>query len=572
MVASRFPIGARSRPGPQSAEWAVIPAFVGGVNAQQSVRTMQPDEMLYAYNIVPSEYGLRTRRGTREWARGITPGLKTIIPFHGLNTDFSDDRLFVCSVDGIWNATTQPAAASQSRATQDGADTRVTQNGADTRITQASGTGAVPQVFSWTSNQDAGYGVYTIFQNDAGALYILYADSVYGLHVYTAATDTWAAATGITGLDVAQVRFVTVHKQRVWLILEDSPDAYYLPIRSIAGAATKFVFGANLPRGGDLVGLFNWTRDGGDGVDDYLLAIGRGGDVTAWRGEDPGQAFSWANTGIWNIGPIPAGRRVATDYGGEVYILSSFGVISAGELFRGKEATQIQGQLTTKITRLIRDRMATDFNVLGWELLYHPQEGELILNSPTTTTRPLQYVQNVTVSGWGFWRDLPMTSFANWRNELYSISPEDGKVWVYGDNRDNILLGDANQVFARDIEFSLLSSYQDMGHAGSQKFMEFLRPVYISSTDFPNQATSVSDYQLSEIPFSGGTVDPVIGDSEWDVSNWDQALWGGLNDSQIEIQGSSGIGVVFAVALQGSVRRRASLISVGAAWRYGSFL
>ena len=541
MASSRFPIGARARGQRQTAQQAVVPAFVGGVNAQRSVRTMQPDEMLYAYNIVPSEYGLRTRKGTVEHTRGVTTNARTLIPFHGLNPNQSDDRLFAVTTDGIWDVS-------------------------------SAGTATASNKFPWTDDPDAGYGVYDTFQNDAGALFILYADSKYGLHIYTASTDTWAAATGITGVDVTTIRSIANHKQRIWLITENSPDAYYLPLVSIAGAAQKFVFGANAPAGGDLVGLYNWTRDGGDGVDDHLVAVHRGGDVTGYKGSDPGLAATWETTGRWNIGGVPAGRRIATTYGGEVYVLSTYGIISMSSLFRGAEFTDFQEQETGKITRIIRERMATEFQDLGWEMAYHPQEGELLINSPSNTTRPVQYVLNLVVKGWGIWRDLEMNTFAPWRNRLMSLGKKDGRVWTYGDTADNILLDDTDGSQAKLIQFSLLSSYQDMGQPGSWKIMDFGRPTYVTQDFFSSRVLFVPDYKLEELNFAPLPPDEDTPGGVWDTSVWDGAVWSGISFPQREVEGSLGMGLVFAIALQGEVRRRASLISIGCTWRHGAFL
>ena len=81
--------------------------------------------------------------------------------------------------------------------------------------------------------------------------------------------------------------------------------------------------------GGELVGLYNFTMDGGDGVDDYLVALSRAGDVVIYRGDDPSLIDLWNIVGTFYVGELPAERRVANEYGGDLYIISVFGMISA---------------------------------------------------------------------------------------------------------------------------------------------------------------------------------------------------------------------------------------------------
>ena len=47
-----------------------FPASVGGINAVDSLMMMPPEDALYTYNLMPSEYGMRLRQGYRQWAMG----------------------------------------------------------------------------------------------------------------------------------------------------------------------------------------------------------------------------------------------------------------------------------------------------------------------------------------------------------------------------------------------------------------------------------------------------------------------------------------------------------------------
>ena len=50
----------------QPASQAVtVPPSVGGVNALDPLIAMPPQDCIYTYNLLPSEYGLRLRQGYR---------------------------------------------------------------------------------------------------------------------------------------------------------------------------------------------------------------------------------------------------------------------------------------------------------------------------------------------------------------------------------------------------------------------------------------------------------------------------------------------------------------------------
>jgi hypothetical protein len=533
---------ARRRGQPQLASPASIAPFNGGVNSQQTYRTMASNECIYAYNLVPHELGLRTRPGYSEWVRNLTSP-KKVIPYHGQNPTGSGDKLFVGGNDGIYDIT-------------------------------SSGTGTPSRVVAFAgTNTSAGDGVFTHFTNDDGDDFILYADAVYGLYIYTASTNTWAAASGITGIpSVANVRFVMHHKQRIWLIAENSPDAWYLPISSISGAATQFFFGSNFREGGDLAGLFTWTRDGGSGVDDYLVAISRGGDTLSYAGSDPAES-DWELRGHWEIGALPNTRKFAHKYGGDLIILSSYGCITASELFRGVEFSDTSASITGKITRVIRSRMAAEIGSSNWIVKYVPSEGSIMISSPRRegdTDEYTQYMFNMNVKGWGYWRGMPILDVEMWREKLYFTS-HDGRVWQAADAQDGVLLDDADLSEANPVDFSILSSYQDFNLPALNKKVEMMRPTYLGPQAVGSRVKALYDYQLDEIGVTGAPSE--TGSDVWDTGNWDSAVWGSTVNKQTGHKGvTGGPGKMMAVAIRGSAIRRTTLAEIEIILQAGGYL
>ena len=60
--ASGRPATIGGQPQPQQSESMMLPSPTG-VNAMAPIASMSPQDCVYTYNIMPSEYGLRTRLG-----------------------------------------------------------------------------------------------------------------------------------------------------------------------------------------------------------------------------------------------------------------------------------------------------------------------------------------------------------------------------------------------------------------------------------------------------------------------------------------------------------------------------
>jgi len=410
-----------------------VPGSVGGVNSLDSLMMMPEQDCIYTYNLMPVEYGLRLRKGYRQWAtdcvespqRGSSSDVKSMIPYESQLRDAARDRLFAVTEEGIWNVT----------------------NFGEQNPSQE-------VVFSVTDG--AGYGVWTEFTNDSGRHFLFYADSINGLHQYEEGVG-WSQPVGGTGpgewqyLDggtptafpVDDIAFVCVHKLRIWVILENSDDAWYLPLYSIAGELKKFSFGSKLVHGGNLMGIYTWSLDGGDGMDDYFIACSRGGDVAVYRGSDP-EATDWSIVGSWFIGELPESRRVAAEYGSEMYILSTFGITSLRDLLQGTVANDLRSSPSAKVNRFLQADVNSGKVNQEWAVEIHPADGFMQVLTPAPSNTPfIQYNQNLQTKAWGFWRDVPVISATTWNGD-YFMGGMDGVVYIYDGELDGTTLPGAD--------------------------------------------------------------------------------------------------------------------------------
>jgi hypothetical protein len=522
-------------------------APIKGVDARENMAAMDPLKCVYSFNLMPKNFGSTVRKGYREWANGVTgiDGVRTMMTFHGLAEDESEDKLFACTSEGIFDVTPD-------------------------------GETAPTQVVTWTvQGAGAGLTIFTQFTTAAGA-FLLVADGDNGYFTYAGSTGTWtevpSGGGGITGpADARDLVFVTVWKNRVWFVEKNSGTAWYLPVGSFLGSATLFEFGNKFRYGGHLVGLWNWTLDGGNGVDDYLVAISEAGDVIVYRGTDPAQASEFSEVGSWFLGAMPSGRRVASDFGGDLMVLSSYGLTSMSALLNGQSIASDENYLSAAVSPYIRIVMAEAINLQGWEINADPAEGIIIIDTPTRVDKsPVQFVMNMGTNAWGFWRDVPLATMVSWHGDFYFGSQDEDSVWVFQGDVDRNYIDPEADGAAVAINWSILSGYTSFGMPAQNKIMQFLRPVFAAEAAPAFEIVTRYDFDIRE-----SSLAPIFNTGSsavWDISTWDVAVWGGGNVSQDNPTGVAGMGRYVAYALRGSSSSPTTLIVVDALYTPAGYL
>jgi hypothetical protein len=413
------------KPSQQTAQNYNLPPSVGGINALDSLAAMPPIDCVTSHNLMPSEYGMRLRAGYREWANGMNgKPVNTLIGFEGQAADQSSDRLFAVTEDGIWNVTTFGETA------------------------------PVLEVDFFDINpvppEGSGFGTFVEFTNDADERFLQYADEGYGLFQYAETGQAWTIPTFDPPADppllAPDIAFVTSWKNRLWYIKRNSGQSWYLEPDAQQGTATKFTFGSKLAHGGELLALFNWTIDGGEGIDDYLVAVGRGGDVLVYQGYDPATTATFDMKGSWFVGEFPESRRIAAEYGGELYLLSTYGVMSLRDLMQGVEITTTPTTPSSKINRFLRPAVEAGKDKRNWALHTYPGDGFLQIVAPydeASLGTAIQYNQNLLTRAWGLWQNVPVNCAASWSGK-YMIGDQQGRVWEYAGGADGRLLPNEN--------------------------------------------------------------------------------------------------------------------------------
>lgn len=493
------------------------------------------------WNLLASENGLRSRLGFREWCTTLSGTannkVRSLLSFSGREP--SQNKLFATTDTFIWDCT-------------------------------ASSTNP-PDVYTFSSNLgDAGYGVGRAFVTSAGHFF-LYCDEVNGLHVYTESGAAWSAPTmgggagQIDNVNPANLVHVTAFKQRLWFTERDSTSAWYLAAGALYGAATEFDFGTHFKEGGHLVGLWNWTYDGGAGVDDALVAISSAGDVVICQGIDPASATSFNMRGVWNMGPPPAGRDIARDVGGDLYLLSSLGLLPISRLVVGAETRALE---TAKIGNLFNRLMLTRKDSRGWSMHLHPQDNALVLLHPDySTEEEQQLVQALGAPGrpWFRYSGLPMHCASVWEGKLH-FGTQDGRVCVSRDDVDNVLLDDPDSY--SPIEWRLLTAFWKA--RGKNLQVHLMRPLFSSDGGAPDYSVEARyDFNLQDASAPGASA---AQSGTWDNALWDTDVWGGDASPSFLALGATGLGHSAAIALHGSSVARTTLVEIDVLYEVGGWL
>ena len=530
----------------QHTQAAEIPASTAGINAIASLARMNEDECIFSFNILGEDFGMEVRDGYREWANGWTGGFaRTVITFEG-NID-AEDRMWVANDEGIWDVTVEGTT----NPTQD--------------VVFPSGAG------------NAGICSYVTYGNDNGDRFVLLCDGENGYYTWEQTTDTWTKVAeggggGITGTDPALFDFFMIWKTRVWFIQRDTGIAWFLDkSATFLGTVNEFNWGDQFRYGGRLVSLHNWTLDGGNGIDDYLVGIGAAGDVIVYQGTDPTSKNDFGLVGSWYVGQLPFGNRIASEYAGELYILSIQGLIPLSKLLNGAAIGDPATYVTAKISPYIRLGLDTELTDFGWQVHIQSKQSRLYINAPILPNRPqLAFTMYFGTGAWGIIDGLPKAHTADYQGEALWTDSAINKIYIQVGNRDKVYLNPEVDGESEAITWSVLTAYQKLGQASHYKRMQYIRPIFVGGQVPAYSVRASYDYDISEFTFA-----PVERQNEnglWNIDVWDIGLWSGGIVTTDNPRGANGLGRHMAVSIKGRSSSQVTLIAFDVAYDEGGIM
>lgn len=179
--------------------------------------------------------------------------------------------------------------------------------------------------------------IYTQFTNSAGSFAAVVFRNGASTNYYTYDGTTWTNRTATTTGSTA-FKFIASFRNRLWFLSDatgaDALTAHYLPTLAITGTPVAFPLGGMASRGGFLYAIGTWTRDGGEGGSDDLIAfITSAGQVIVYEGIDPSSDASFALVGVFDL-PKPVGKP--HKFGADLYIPTLDGLYSMAATLAGR--------------------------------------------------------------------------------------------------------------------------------------------------------------------------------------------------------------------------------------------
>lgn len=499
----RQPAITKGTRGLQQALTRSVPAPVGGWNARDPISAMPATDAVLLENWFPRAASVELRPGAYDHATGFATSPRTFVPY--LSKIAAQQKLFVSTAFATYNVTSGGAI---------GAPALNFQLQAHANVTTAGGS------FLFASDPTGGV----------------------PLQIYNGATWSAAAVTGMAGV----VCDIAVLKQRVWFAVRGSAEVYYLPVGAISGAVTAFPLGQVFQRGGSVLALGNWTIDGGDGQDDYVVFVSTEGEVALYKGIDPSTSATFSLVGVYYIGE-PLKEQCLTKFGGDLLYLSRAGLFPLSKALLAS-SVNYRSALTGKIDSAFDDAVAK-YAAPGpvnnnWSVCVFPAGSLLLINIPVTSTYSVQYVMNTITGAWTTFSGWPASSFVVFQEELFFAGVTSvAKAWVGTSDFGANITGRAQQ------------AYSPLGAPGKNKHVSLLRPILELGESTEIRYSLSADYapavNYSLVQLSGTSYDL------WGSGVWGVALWGGFGSQVIRNWATAFAreGFVFSMGMQLSTNK-----------------
>ena len=525
------------RPRPNIQQPAIIPAPLGGLNTTDSLMAMPPTDAVKLVNMVIGANGLRPRNGYQEHCTGIGAPILSMMQYEAANP--VNNKMFAATANDIFDV--------------------------------SASSGAPGSVVNFPSAGGLGESIIAVTGADR---YLLYCDEQNGYYTRAESSGTWTKVTlgggaaQVSGVDPATFVQPCEFKGRIWFVVKGTTKAAYLAPNAVYGAATAYDFGSQFKRGGALAALYSWTRDGGAGMDDMLVAISTAGEIVIYQGTDPSTYGAWDRKGRYYAGPVPAGRRLAADYGGDLLINTAAGALPLVTLMTGGPLTA-DSYASRKVRKLFASYMADRRLNDGWSMLPVGQDNLILVTVPKLASEDyFQLVLSMDRASWSTFESLPVSCGTTWQGVFYFGTP-DGRVCKYTGDADNVgRTGDTSA--ALEVKALVIPAFNDGGSA-ERKQIQYVRPLFQSYGLLPRYAVEARwDFDLSDItpPVAG----PGGNTNVWDTATWDAAVFQGDTVVVGDPVGVIGMGTHFSLGLACASRQRVEFIGFHVAFEVGGIL
>lgn len=485
--------------GRPTARTSSIPSPIGGLNDRDSISDMKPTDAVILTNWFPYPSYLGVRDGSQTFATGFSAPVETLAEYLPAS---GSPKIFAVSNGAIYDATAGGAIGSA-------------------------------MVSGLLNSRFQTQGITT-----PGGSFMYFVNGVDNPRLWNG--TTWTAVTNastpaITGITTSTFVHVTLFKNRLFFVQNNSMNLWYLPVNSVGGAASMLDLGSVFRKGGRIEAVYTWTIDAGAGADDHLVVISSNGEVAVYQGTDPSSAATFGIVGVFVLGR-PLGRRCGTKIGGDLAINTTEGILPLSRTLLSASIDK-RNSLTDKIQNSVSEAANAYGSNFGWQVELFPEGTMMLLNIPAGNGQNFQYVQNTITGAWA--------KFTGWN--AHCLLPASSGLY-YGSNNtiEKAWVGATDNGVG--ILADVLPAFSQFGQKARNKFFTMVRPNILSNGNPSINYGLNVDYAIQEPTGTLNFIAPT--GMTWGSMVWGSMTWGGSLVQQTRWQ------TVGAVADSAAIRLR----------------
>ena len=341
----------------------------------------------------------------------------------------------------------------------------------------------------------------------------------------------------ITGVDTDDLSFVWPHKRRLWFVEKNKLSAWYLPVNSIAGAATEFPLDSVFRLGGSLLFGGTWSQDSGDGLDDLAIFVTTEGEIAVYQGTDPSTAADWSLVGVYVIGR-PLNKNAWFRGGGDFVILTEDGIVPVSEALQKDRAALQASAITAPIEDLWKTAIANRQNSFNFSVSLWSTQTTIFIGTPDIGGGTRVLVANTRSGAWA--------TISGWDIQCSVIS--DDKLF-FGTTSGLVIQGDVQGAdLGQPYSARYVPKFQEFGTA-DEKVACHARILARAAEASAPRVVAFANYTIGSYPPEFDA--PAPAGAVWGTSVWGTFIWGGATAkfSQFEWQSVSGMGFSLAPAI-----------------------
>lgn len=307
--------------------------------------------------------------------------------------------------------------------------------------------------------------------------------------------------------------YVWAYKNRLFFILKDSLDVYYLPVDQITGAASHFPMGAQFSLGGKLFIGATWSLDAGDGLNDNCVFMTDEGEIVIYSGTNPAAAETWEKVGRYQTGK-PRGPKAFIRAGGDLVFDTDIGKVPLSQSLQTDYSVLSSSAISYSIETAWNEAVLLRADRI-WDSIVWTEKQMVVTMLPTINEQPpAMYVTNARTGAWASFTGWDGTCLEIFNGRLFFGSQNGKVIEAYVTGLDQGLPYTATYV----------PLFTDLGDSGAEKIGLMARVQTRGPYQIQPQMSLQTNYvvTLPSVPAAA----PIPEGSEWGTGIWGQSVWG----------------------------------------------